>query len=44
MAGLIGCVVLAFSLPPSAVMGGGAVMVTGAGVFGLRKLAAKYSD
>lgn len=36
LAGLAGCALLAFSLPPSAVLGGLAVTALGAGVFGLR--------
>lgn len=35
--GLTGCAVLAFALPPSAVISGVAVLVLGAAVFGLRK-------
>ena len=44
LAGLIGCAVLAFSLPLSAVISGGAILLVGAGVFGLRQLLRSYSD
>lgn len=37
LAGLIGCVVLAFSLPLNAVISGSAVLLIGAGIFGRRK-------
>lgn len=38
LAGLVGCAVLAFSLPLSSVISGGGVLLAGAGVFALRKL------
>lgn len=37
LAGLIGCVLLAFSLPLNAVISGSAVLLIGAGIFGRRK-------
>ncbi|MFI7288391.1 APC family permease [Streptomyces anulatus] len=37
--GLTGCAVLAFALPPGAVISGAAVLVLGAAVFGIRKAA-----
>lgn len=40
LAGLIGCVVLAFSLPLNSVISGSAVLLTGACIFGMRKVLA----
>ncbi|MGW7093313.1 APC family permease [Streptomyces sp. NPDC054874] len=41
--GLTGCAVLAFALPPDAVISGAAVVVLGAAVFGIRKAASGRS-
>ncbi|MFJ9884699.1 APC family permease [Streptomyces sp. NPDC091287] len=41
--GLTGCAVLAFALPPDAVISGAAVVVLGASVFGIRKAASGRS-
>lgn len=38
LAGLMGCAVLAFSLPLNSIIGGAAVLLVGAGIFGLRKV------
>jgi APA family basic amino acid/polyamine antiporter len=37
VAGLVGCVVLAFSLPVSSVLTGAAVVAIGAAAYGLRR-------
>jgi APA family basic amino acid/polyamine antiporter len=36
--GISGCLVLAFALPPASVLGGSAVIVVGAAIFGLRRV------
>jgi len=40
VAGLLGCVLLAFSLPPASVLGGGLVLLIGAALYGFSRVAA----